>query len=135
MTLHGDHLKGFVDHVRAFNTEFCLCRGRFPAQHQHSKKISCLNQQGQFRVSHLQPTGLASGATIINKANAAGEKKTITRVEGRTDPTTGPTPLASGAAPTLRQSSVNRWQSGWSLVISHTKYVPIDNVFNAVMMT
>ena len=32
------HLEGFVDHVRVFDTEFCLSRSRFPAQHQHSTK-------------------------------------------------------------------------------------------------
>jgi len=35
MPLHVDHLKGFVDHERVFDTEFCLSRRRFPAQHQH----------------------------------------------------------------------------------------------------
>lgn len=38
MRLH--HLEGFVDHVRILVMEFCLCRSRFPTQHQHSSKKS-----------------------------------------------------------------------------------------------
>lgn len=44
MTISRDHLKGFVDHVRVFITEFRLCRRRFPAQHQHSKQKTVMSK-------------------------------------------------------------------------------------------
>ena len=38
MAIHGEHLDGFIDHVRVFLPAFCLCWRRFPTQHQHSEK-------------------------------------------------------------------------------------------------
>jgi hypothetical protein len=55
MPLYGDHLKGFIDHVRAFDTEFCHRRRRCPAQHQHSKKKLEPPWTLQ-RATHVQPT-------------------------------------------------------------------------------
>ena len=52
MLLNGDHLKGFVDNVRVFETEICLSRGRFLAQRQHSKETEYLNQEGLCRERH-----------------------------------------------------------------------------------
>ena len=38
MQLELDQLKCCVDHLRVFETEFCLCRGRLPAEPEHPRK-------------------------------------------------------------------------------------------------
>ena len=106
MARYGDHLQGFVDHVRILDTEFCLSRRRFPAQQQHSRNKECLIQKGLLRALHVQPTWLEKRGDNKQHDELAGEK-TITRAEGRmyesSEPETKPWRTRYG----LRQDLVN----------------------------
>ena len=60
MQLELDQLKCCVDHLRVFETEFCLCRGRLPAEPEHPRKREddVEEQKGNFLVESVQPTCL-----------------------------------------------------------------------------